>query len=389
MLADARRAAQADSVLDVELWVSEWLGEAWVNAAIGEREPEHALRMEVIGRATNRPSERGLAAVAAMRRVAPDTAHRLLDGTIDILSEGQRRPPWLGAPGWTPSRAWRAVDVWDTDRVLFVEYEGPQPHTLMAAVTTVGGSMVDTLAVLEPGIAAAWAGLREDGVPMPVSEQPAAEVLADLADVLRSTDMYWPRHNDQGFVALRALAWSRCRAYLPERPAWDGWDQPHEEGHGRLIDEFVQASGLPDNDVTRSLADLFIDYGEGYIVAGPLAWSPDWVVTFLSDWLPRKVTLDARQRAGLPEALRRWLRFALQRRGVDPEWIEPVVATVDDCLPELEDAFDNEAAWGPAKHITAALAARGVDLTDRQAVDDAIRELNAERLADRLLDGPE
>ena len=49
---------------------------------------------------------------------------------------------------------------------------------------------------------------------------------------------------------------------------------------------------------------------------------------FLADWVPRKVALDAEQRTGLPETLRRWLRFALQRRGVAPEWIEPVVAEV-------------------------------------------------------------
>lgn len=82
------------------------------------------------------------------------------------------------------------------------------------------------------------------------------------------------------------------------------------------------------------------------------------MVLFLADRVPRKVALDAEQRAGLPEALRRWVRFALERRGVAPGWIEPV----------------------PAE-----LAKREVDLTDREAVDDAIRALNAEQLARRLI----
>ncbi|MFI7547566.1 hypothetical protein [Actinoplanes sp. NPDC049599] len=44
------------------------------------------------------------------------------------------------------------------------------------------------------------------------------------------------------------------------------------------------------------------------------------------------------------------------------------------------------AAWGPAKQIAAELAARGIDLTDPEAVDGAMQGLNAERLARRLID---
>ncbi|MGH3518978.1 MAG: hypothetical protein ACRDQ7_16460 [Haloechinothrix sp.] len=147
------------------------------------------------------------------------------------------------------------------------------------------------------------------------------------------------------------------------------------------------SSQLASNDeVTRSLAELFLDYGEGYIIAGPLCWSPDQVELFLTDWLPRKAVLDAGQRDALPEALRRWVRFALQSRGVEPRWIEPVVQAVDDCLPEFTEAFGDRSAWGPAKQMAAELHARGVDLSDRAAVDDALSQVNAERLARRLLD---
>jgi len=44
-------------------------------------------------------------------------------------------------------------------------------------------------------------------------------------------------------------------------------------------------------------------------------------------------------------------------------------------------AFDDTAAWGPAKQIAAELTARGIDLSDSTAVEDAMRGLNAERLA--------
>jgi hypothetical protein len=82
--------------------------------------------------------------------------------------------------------------------------------------------------------------------------------------------------------------------------------------------------------------------------------------------------------------LRRWIRFALLGRGVDLEWISPVVEAVDTYFPGFTEAFDDTTAWGPAKQIAAELAARGVDLSDPETVDGAVRALNAERLARRL-----
>ena len=165
---------------------------------------------------------------------------------------------------------------------------------------------------------------------------------------------------------------------------WPEWEALPDELRVALIDDFVASSGLVDDDVTRSLADLFVDYGDGYLTPRPLGWSPGAVTLFLADWLPRKVALDAEQRAALPEALRRWLRFALERRAVATEWIDPVVAEVDASLPEFEEAYDDESSWGPAKAVVAELVKRDVDLTDRAAVDDAIRAINAGQLARRL-----
>lgn len=384
LLHDARRIQDAVDVLDAELWASGWIGEAWVSAPVGQREPEQALCLEVAGRASSRPSRHGLAAVTAMGRVAPDSERDLLQETRQILAETQSAPAYVDAPGWTPVAGWRAVDVWESERVLFVEFDGPTPHILMASVLEVGGVVVNKLAVLQPGAATAWEHLREDGdVPMPLSDQPADEMLAEMASAMRQTDMLWPRHDDEDFVELRALAWARCAGHLAE---WPEWEPLPDEERAALIEAFVSDARLPDDDVTRSLADLFVDYGDGYITAGPLSWSPGAVMLFLTDWVPRKVALDAEQRAGMPEALRQWLRFALTRRGVAVEWIDPVVAEVDACLPEFEEAYDDESSWGPAKAVAAELAKRDVDLDDHAAVEQAIRALNAEQLARRLIE---
>ncbi|BCY13238.1 hypothetical protein [Actinoplanes sp. L3-i22] len=377
---DAVTIVSVDSALEAERWASSWLGAAWSAAGLGEREPEKTFHLEVAGRASTRPSPDGLAAVAALRRVAATEEWPLLDGTLEILSESQPMPQWFEVPAFEPARAWQAVDVWDSEHVLFIEFAGQRPHTLMAQISLAAGVLVDKLAVLEPGAAETWNRLREPGeVPMPAVESPVDVVLAELANALRATDMTWPRPDDEDFLDLRALAWSRCRPYLPDFGDWQPMGDAERE---LLLDGFAPA----DDTVARSLADLFLDYGDGYMTSGPLCWSPEQVGLFLDDWLPRKAVLDAEQRAALPDVLRRWIRYTLERRTVDPVWIGPVVDAVDVFLPGFEEAFDDSAAWGPAKQIAAELEARGVDLSDPEAVEDAMRSLNAGRLARRLIE---
>jgi hypothetical protein len=389
VLREARTLRLADEdVLAVEAWASGCLGEAWLAAGMTEREPERMLCREVVGRASTTPSPHGLAAVAALERVGPPDSGSMLHETVAILADSQPLPAWYAAAPHRAVRAWCAVDVWDSERVLFIEYDGPVPHTLMARIGEVGGTLVDKMALLMPGAAAAWEAMREDGeVPMPPAEQDADEVLADLAAALRMTDMTWPRQDDEDVVALRALAWARCRDHLPD---WPEQSALQEATRDRLLDAFT-ASGdgvAGDADTVRSLAELFLEYGESYLSRGPLRWSPGQVAVFLEDWLPRKAVLDQKHRTLLPDALKQWVTFALTERGVEEVWIAPVVAAVDAHLPAFRAAFDDEAAWGPAKQISAALAARGVDLTDRDAVDTAVRALNAERLAQQLTGRP-
>lgn len=64
--------------------------------------------------------------------------------------------------------------------------------------------------------------------------------------------------------------------------------------------------------------------------------------------------------------------------------IAPVVATVDKLEGDFRDAYDDESAWGPGKQVMSALMERGVDLSDKDAVEAAIRAYNAEQLARRL-----
>ncbi|MER5599902.1 hypothetical protein [Streptomyces sp. NPDC002265] len=391
VMRDARRHFGGnDELLTAEAWASSWLGRAWLEAPLTEREPEQRLCLEVTGRASTTPSPAGLAAVAAMERVAPVDSRPMLAGTVGILAETQPLPAWHTSAGHHPVRAWRAVDVWGSERVLFIAYDGPTPHTLMAQIIETGGTMVDKLGLLLPDAATAWSGMRDDDdIPMPLTDYDVSAALADLAGALRMTDMTWPRHDDGDFVELRALAWARCRDHLPD---WPEHEPLPDTERARLLNAFTTTATHntdPETaDTIRSLAELFLDYGEGYITVGPLAWSPGHAALFLADWLPRKAVLDHDQRALLPDALKRWVDFALTERGIEPRWITPVIEAVDLHLSDFQDAFDDHTAWGPAKQIATLLTSRGIDPNDQDAVDNAIRTLNAERLARQLTQPP-
>ena len=384
VLRDAGQITAGVDSLSAETWASGALGSAWEAAGTFDREPEARLCRDVAHRAEMRPSPVGLAAVAALRRLVGVAERPELDEAFDVLSRNQPRPDWTDDPPPTSTAGWRAEDVWGSRRVLFVEYADPRPYTLMAEILEVSGSTIQTLRILQAGAAQSWAERTDLEVPMPVVAMPASGVLAELARAMHRTDRTIPRPDDENFVALRALAWSRCRAHL----STDGrWEEMPEQRREQLVTAYLAESGQPDTNTTRHLARLFLDYGLNYITTDALAWSPDRVWLFLTDWLPRKAMLDADDRRELPEALRRWVRFALDRRGVEDRWIEPVVAAVDEHLYEFEEAFGDPAGWGPAKALAAELERRGVDLSDRTAVENAIGALNAENLARRLVDG--
>ena len=97
VLRDARRIEGAQDALDAEMWASDWLGQAWLGAPLGERDAEQNLCLEVTERASSHPSRHGLAAVGALARVAPASEHDILEGTVRILAETQP-PPGFSAP---------------------------------------------------------------------------------------------------------------------------------------------------------------------------------------------------------------------------------------------------------------------------------------------------
>jgi hypothetical protein len=388
-IADARDLLNEPSRLLAEISASSWLGKAWISADAREHDPEQMLFLGVVGRAHNRPTPQAHVAVHALRLVAPASEYKLLDESIAMLDESFAAPTWAGTAPPEPVAAYVADDPWGSEQGLLIEYGGDDPHCLLAHVTYAGGTVVQTIGLVEAGTAQGWdERIAEDETPMPLVERPIEEVFGKLDAALRYSARLWPKHDDDGYVDLRALAAARCAAVLPNDIGEDAseWEPTPEAEQEVLIDDFIRESGLPDDFVTRSVAGYCIDYGDGYIAGGVLAWSPDEVELFLLDWLPRKTMLDAEQSAAVPAVTRAWVQFALTRAGLEQRWIDPVVAAVDECADEFAEANADEAAWGPSKQVLMDLVARGVDLSDPDELEAGMRAYNAEQLARRALD---
>lgn len=375
VLKDLEGAFTAPHSLVAECWASTFLGEAWSRAS-GEQAEAQLVR-DVTSAILTRPSVAGLAALYAFRRLTTESAEPL-DRAIGRLTRMFAPPAWADAPPAVPVAAWRADDPWLSSRTLFLEYvdEAEQGYVLMVSATTAGGLAVDAIDLAPSDSLDRWDSVAPD---RPRRSVGVEEALADMAEILTQTDMYWPRITGS-YGSFRALAWSRCRAHVQELH-WEPilLDRPP------LLDDFCTLSACDEYDpeLIASLGDLFIDFGEGYIDAHPLAWSPDHVETFLVGWLARKAALSPEQVEVLPDVLKIWVRFVLDARGLDERWIVAVEEAVDEYASDFWETFDDPSGWGPSKEITTALLARGVDLTDPASVEAGIRAYNAEQLARR------
>jgi hypothetical protein len=365
-----------------ETAASQWLGEAWVSADMGERHAERDLVEALVGELSGPRDNAAYLALVALATIAePDERDRIQE---HVASSGLRLIPlWSGEDKAQPQSAWRASDVYGSVISIFVAYGGQEPHELAVNLRTIGGLWVEHISLLEPG-SHDFEGVTGTGTA--AVEITPEQALSEIAEALMVTDLYWPRQSDPGYTEMRAVAHARSRSFAvrsDRQPISD--DERHD-----LIESFVSENDVvAPEDVLRVLADTFIDFGDGYLPGGVLAWSPGEVERFLTDWVVRKVILDAEDRAALPAALRAWLVFALRRRGLQEQDIAPVIAAVEELADEFLDAFDDESAWGTGKQVMTALLERGVDLPDKDAVAAAVRAYNAEQLARRLQESME
>lgn len=350
---------------------------------MGERDPEGGLVASLVAEVGDRGKRTAYVALQALHTIARDAWR---DRVATALTQAPTEPPapaWAGQGGSTlpptPERAQLWSDPWGSATVHLLRYAVPSPHVVIVPITTVGGTFVQSIVVEQD----ADPDEKIDAMTLR-GEVEVDDALAAIADGLFHTDMYWPPQEDPGYVVNRAYVHWLTEGHRAE-VEWEGLtdDERHD-----LIHAFQREHGATlahDATTIELLADTFVDFGDGYLAGGVLAWSPGEVERFLLGWAQRKVILDAQDIAALPDVLRAWVGFALRRQGLAEVDIEPVVAAVDEFGGDyLRDV--GSAPKGPAAELMARAMADGIDLDDQDALDRLVGAYNAEQNARRLLD---
>lgn len=375
-----------DDPLDAELWASAVLGITYKQPLpLDVRDRFEELVWDgVLERAEVEGRPASLAVLRALGAVASDPLASRSAGAADRLaSRGVPEPAWAGEIGTAEFvRAWTLADPYGDQVAYFAHFRYPgRPEHLVSAVydENLGGIIKDASAGTLARDPRAAAERDPDGM---VADVDAGTLAAVVRTAIASGDMYLDNDWTPDFKELRALLLARTRL-LPEvePPAIVPPDAAAREA---LVDEFLATPDAPaDDEVTRSILDHCLtarcDFGDG----DPLRWSPTVVEMFLLDFLPRKATLDAGQIRAVPDVLRRWVGFALERRGLDRRWIDETQAAIDPLTPEFRRLVTDPSSFGPAKAMTNAMLADGVDLGDPEAVQAWIDAFNARPFEER------
>ena len=170
-----------------------------------------------------------------------------------------------------------------------------------------------------------------------------ADARARIESAVQRWSMTWPPVlSDEWPVARPLVQWVASK--LPEGGVMPTLDELSDEDRDRLIDSFL---GSPDGDAHRDDPDVqtllgaTLWFGADHGVCDPLKWSPVRVELLLTDFIPRKLLVDAETLAKLPELLVDFLPWALRALG-DRDGIDRQV--IDERIDDALEALDH---WAP------------------------------------------
>jgi hypothetical protein len=380
VLKGGRELLDVDDPLDAEHWASQMLG-IFYKAPVpleAREELERSLPPAIVSGAEDMRNEAGLAILTTLAAVTDDElgARAAADR---MKKRGVPEPRWAGDIGRPESLdCWAAVDPFG-DQIGYYftfRYPGRSQHLLMALYDeNLGGIIKDAFVAPLKDDAEVPEMLNADP-DVEVREADPAEAAAHIAAAIATGDVFIDNDWTEEFRHNRALVLARTRLFpqveLPESPS----PSPDEDEQEALIKEFLASPLAPPGEEILPIVDQCVIsrciFGDG----DPLRWSPIVVELFLLDYLPRKATLSFAQIRALPDVLKAWVRFALTRRGLEERLIAETEEAVDRYAPEFRRAMTDQESFGPAKSLSNAMRADGVELTDKQAVADWIAAFN-------------
>lgn len=387
------RGARHDLSHDIEpLGVEVWASQMW-SVVEGQysvdMDPVEVFAGGLIAHAAGRRTPEAMMVLRALGAVAPEPYRSRARRAANRLAEAG-----VGEPSWTqlvdkttPVSAWLSFDPVDDDGVsVMVGFDGPVgAHTLGVYVDyNLGGIAKDAFVVLAT-IEEVLRRLRESDEAEPVEyrEISVAEAAARWREAFEMTDMTLEPPLTEDVHHLRALVLARL-SMMPVADHVPAHGEVGEDERERLLDEFLESEetiGLwgVDGDEGHHVEHLALQvmtFSLDYVRGTPLRFSPVMVEIFCLDWAPRKIAADEDAVRLLPDVLVAWIRFVGRRRGIPEASIGEAVEAAYGCAPEMIELSQDPANWGPAKTIALAVHQRGIDITDKAALDDFIAEVN-------------
>lgn len=342
-----------------------------------ERDDAASAGLAMIGDIAAQPAADTLALLRAVATLAAlPVADAARAAAVRMRATGVDEPRWaidIGHPEF--AGAWASTDEFgdQTELVGDFAYPGQEPH---AVVTMIDHNFQGLIrqAMLHPNadqMRATWAARTGMAI-----RRVGAQELADLwAQGLTMLDLYLDPPIDDEVPRLAPLLRSRARLLPPAREI--PWPEVKAGVRRSLVAQFRRSTHGAGSGSFGGLARLLVDFKCDYQDGDPIRWSPILVEIVLADWIPRKVSLDDDEIDALTGVLRRWIRFAGEKRGLAEDAIVEALKAVDTFEPDYQSAMRDPNSAGPAKGLVQAMREAGIDLTDKRAINAWILAFNA------------
>jgi len=374
---------ELDDPLDAESWASQVLGTFYkIDGPLDARDAiDDGLVPAVIRRAETQGDARGLAVLEAIGAVVddPEQTKRAHEAVTRMRTRGVAAPSWASELGTaTFEGAWVMEDVFGDHEAYFAtfRYPGHRPHIVNALYDKAMGEIIKDAIVTYPLEDIRARATAEDGVS--TRDVEPGDLARRVIDAIANGDTYIDNDWTTEFKAFRLLLLTRMRQ-LPIATKVAPSEPPDDDARHAIITEFLATGAVREFDQADLIVSTCLDYMCDYLDDDPFRWSPIVVEQFLLDYLPRKVSLNLPAIDQVPGVVREWVRFSLDRRGLEERWIIETQAAVDEHARGFRSAMTDTDRFGPAKQVVNVMLADGIDLSDPAAMERWIRDYN-ERL---------
>lgn len=281
----------------------------------------------------------------------------------EFTEDGVYPPEWVSSIGKpTPVRAWRTYDVYGDREVIVVTYAyGDAEHALLLSLDRTELPTVDLISVGADG-EAMLTMLREQARPYERSEE------LTLAEARRRIEGPLLRAGNDDAIPfdgsselLLPLARSRVRR-LPS--AQDGATPAYMTAdRAAAVAEFLgssQAANAGSPDVARFWAQVLTGYSSRLPGEAPGEVGPLKLYALLLHAASTFTLTDA-QFEGLRPALTAWVRWTVERRGLDEAAAEHLMSRLPKILDEFPVTYDDPYSVEARRYVRD-LAASDVDV---------------------------